>query len=281
MNPPFLIIDGHNTASVSATDRGLQYGDGVFRTLAIRQGRACFWQQQLARLAEDAARLHFTCPAPDVWLADVAQLSQLTTLSHGSLRLTLTRGSGPRGYAPPQSAQPLRIVQFIPSAPAPMSDEGMALALCELRLATQPRLAGIKHLNRLENVLAKAELHGRAVDDGILLDADDHVIETTSANLILQHGNQLITPRLHRCGVAGVMRDVIAAIAPSLGLSYQEADVPLARLFTADALWACNSLMGLRPVSTLAGHVWPVSSFTLPIQAAIAEKAGLESIDLP
>ncbi len=257
METTHTLVNGCPTDFVSAGDRGLLYGDGVFRTLRVSAGRALWWFDQYAKLASDAARLAIPCPSRADWEADIAACLNRAGEQNGVLRLTLTRGEGPRGYAPPHTPLSTRLVQF---SPLPADVDLAALGqihLCRLRLASQPALAGVKHLNRLEQVLARAEWTDPQIGEGLLCDAEDRLISGLSSNLFLMRGRTLYTPRLERCGVAGVARERLMARAPTLDHPVTVADLSLDDLLGAEAVFLCNSVRGLRWVVGLDGREWP------------------------
>lgn len=251
-----ILVDGQAGDCIPVRDRGLAYGDGIFRTLRAREGRPLLWRWQWRCLRHDCAALGLACPDEAVWLADIAACC--AGLTDATVKLMLTRGEGRRGYAPPPDARPTRIVQasaFMPY-PAHWYTPGVSARVCDLRLGHQPRLAGIKHLNRLENVLARGEWNDPEVQDGLLLDGDGLVIETTMCNVFLLEGGRLVTPRLDRCGVAGALRAWLLEAAPQFGFAPQEDAVPLERLLAADAVWLGNSLLGLAPLAQLDERRW-------------------------
>ena len=258
MTPDFETLSAVNGvlgAALPAHDRGALYGDGVFRTLVVRERRPVCWGRHYARLAEDCSRLALPCPPAADLLADLAALSR--DRPDGVVRITVTRGTGGRGYKIPSSLTPNRVVSL---SPPPLATEvggqGVTLRLCRLRLAHQPRLAGVKHLNRLENVLARAEWDDPAVSEGLLLDTEDRVIEGVMSNVFLRRGTTLVTPELSRCGVAGVTRDRVLEAAPALGLQAEVRAVTLAELRDADEVLLTNSVIG----------VWQVTRFQDPGQ---------------
>ncbi len=252
--PPRITVNGRAGARVSALDRGLAYGDGVFRTLAIAGRRPLWWQEHLARLADDCARLGLACPDPAVWEGDLAILGDLP--ASGVLRLTVTRGPGPRGYGP-RATPATRVMACWATEPPRYPADGLHLRVCALRLASQPALAGIKHLNRLENVLARAEWDQPDIHEGILLDGDGRVVSGVMSNLFIWRQGRLLTPRLDRCGVAGLTRDRLLARAVREGIGAAEADFGLTELRDADEVLLCNSLMGLRRAACLETRRWP------------------------
>ncbi|WP_432719522.1 aminodeoxychorismate lyase [Jeongeupia wiesaeckerbachi] len=260
------LVDGVPAESLPLADRSIQFGDGVFRTLYIRDGGIPFWQRHMAKLAHDAAALGIVAPSPEAWLADL----RVHATASATIKLVLTRGESPRGYAVPADCTPHRITQI--ASPAPTIDRraGITVRVCETRASWQPRLAGIKHLNRLENVLARSEWSDSVVFDGLLLDRDGDVVEGTMSNVLLLERGALLTPRLDGGGVAGVMRDVAFEAATAVGWQAGEARISLQRLRRAERVWLCNSLIGLVPVARLGDHSWPVDQS--PVDSLFAER---------
>lgn len=250
------LVNGEPAQSIPADDRGLNYGDGVFRTLAIRTGRAAMWRKHYAKLVSDCEALGITAPAETELLADVRYIS--SRMPDCALRITVTRGSGGRGYAMPATVSPRRIVSAspLPDYPARFAIGGVNVRYCEQRLAAQPALAGIKHLNRLENVLARAEWHDPDIAEGLLCDGDDNVIEGTRCNLFLVEGDDLVTPDLSRCGVAGVTRDAVIMLASQQGMPCRIESVNRSRLAAASEVMLVNSIVGIWPVARLGQHEW-------------------------
>jgi 4-amino-4-deoxychorismate lyase len=251
------LVNGIEGAPLDTFDRGLQYGDGVFRTLRMECGQPCWWDEQLAKLAGDASGLALACPEASVWQADLAKLAG--RLSGGVLKLLLTRGSGARGYRYHETAVPTRILIY--DANSPLSDAwpsaGLNVRICDLRLGAQPRLAGIKHLNRLENVLARAEWNDPDIHEGLLCDEAGHVVSGVMSNVLLWQAGRLRTPRLDRCGVAGVTRARLLHRAIAAGLPVEEGELGLEDVLSADEVMLCNSLIGLRRIARLGQRNWP------------------------
>jgi len=261
-------IDGQPGESLPPVDRGLAYGDGLFETLAVRRGRPLLLERHLARLAEGCARL--AIPG-DLALIRTELLAFSAALGEGVAKLLLTRGDGLRGYAPSPSAQPRRILLGSPppAYPPANAEQGVQLFPCRTRLAEQPRLAGLKHLNRLEQVLARAEWQDAEHAEGLMRDLAGRVIEGVFSNLFLVKDGLLLTADLRRCGVAGVMRAEILALAKRTGISVQVRDIAHAELLAADEVFLCNSLYGIWPVRRFEGHDWPVGTLTRKLQALV------------
>ena len=236
------LINGRNDILISPLDRGFAYGDGVFRTLAVRYGLADHWDRHYRKLVEDCNVLGIVCPAAELLLADIGHL--FTRDEQAVAKIMITRGEGARGYVLPALAQPTRVVvkTALPEYPAVNFSKGVSLHLCRLRLAQQPDLAGIKHLNRLENVLARSEWADTAIADGLLLDQAGNVIECTMSNIFARHGQTLSTPDLSMCGVAGITRQHILELAPTLGYQASVRHLSLPELMQADEIIICNSL---------------------------------------
>ena len=205
--------------------------------------------------AEDCARLGLPAPDSASLEHDLAELAPLPC--DGALRLTVTRGEGPRGYKLPPSGRATRILACWPTAPSGLAvEEGLNVRLCDLRLGHQPALAGIKHLNRLENVLARAEWQDPEIHEGLLLDQDGRVVSGVMSNVFIWSQDRLMTPRLHRCGVAGVTRSRLVRLARTENLAVEEVDLELEEVMQAQELMFCNSLWGLRRAVRLGARSW-------------------------
>ncbi len=262
-------INGVAGETLSVRDRGLAYGDGVFRTFPVVAGRPVLWQRQYAKLAHDCDALQIDCPLREVLERDIALLDPAGCI----VKIVVTRGNGPRGYAPPPGAVPTRVIITgpLPEFPARFPDVGIRVQACRIRLASQPRLAGIKHLNRLENVLARMEWNDPAIAEGLLCDAADNIIGGTMSNLFIVEAGQLVTPELTGCGVAGVMRGLVIDLAKAHGIGMEIGAVSLARLRAAEAVFVVNSVVGLWPVIALERQAWQKGALTAQIQHWIAD----------
>ncbi len=260
------LINGLPADVISAHDRGLLYGDGVFRTLKRAGGVSLCWARHYRKLAGDCAALRLDCPAASELESDLARLPP-----DGVAKIIITRGPGVRGYAVTAAQPPTRIVTSgaLPDYPPHHQAEGVRVHLCRLRLASQPALAGIKHLNRLENVLARMEWSDPGIAEGMLLDEAGNVIEGTMSNVFAWHEGALHTPDLARCGVAGVQRERILAFARELGLAVHIGVLPLARLMAAEEVMLCNSVIGIWQVREFNGRVWPGGSLTAQLRQLV------------
>ena len=265
------LINGESDFVLPPTDRGLAYGDGVFRTIKVRQGIADTWALHYQKLAQDCAALGIKCPVQELLLDDIARL--FAPDEEAVAKVLVTRGLGPRGYAIPHDSTPTRIVirEPFPAYPNTNAAEGVNLHLCSLRLSRQPRLAGIKHLNRLENVLARSEWSDSSIADGLLLDEEGMVIECTMSNVFARFGRTLVTPSLEKCGVAGITRQRILDNAKNMGYNAQIREMPLDELMQADEAVICNSLYGAWQVRALNAHSWPAQQLAYRIRTLLQE----------
>jgi 4-amino-4-deoxychorismate lyase len=228
-------------------DRGVAYGDGLFETMRVHRGDVHWWDPHWARLVRGAVRLRLQLPdEARVHL----QAKQVPCERDGVLKLLVTRGSGGRGYALPRAAVPTWMLSFHPLPSAPPR-AGLTLRWCDTRLAEQPALAGIKHCNRLEQVLARSEWDDPAIHEGLLRSTGGDVVCATAANLFVLRDGRWLTPAVDHCGVAGVCRgwamERLMAVETRLGLEDVE---------TADAIFVCNAVRGILPVARLGERSW-------------------------
>jgi len=263
-----MLINGEPRETLSASDRGLRYGDGLFETLAVSAGRPCLWRRHLERLTRGCVRLAIPCPDPDLLRREAARV--LKDRQTGVLRILVTRGPGEGGYGPPEQPAVTRILEAgdQPRRGPAWTGEGLAVRLCRTPLGNNPALAGIKHLNRLEQVLARAEWTDQDYAEGLMLDVQGRVVAGTSSNLVVRRGDRLLTPRLHRCGVAGVVRGLLLELAREAGTPVEEVDLEPADLGSADALYLSNSLIGMRPVVRLEHRHYDPAAWPHPLVAA-------------
>jgi 4-amino-4-deoxychorismate lyase len=239
-------------------NRGLAYGDGLFETMRAHRGVLPWWDAHWARLQRGGARLGITLPDEALvraqageMFADGADGADGVAGGNGVLKLLVVRGGTARGYAPAADALPSWQLSRHP-IPAPPPVAGLRLHWCDTRLAVQPALVGIKHCNRLEQVLARAEAGAAGCDEGLLRDADGHVVSASSANLFVLRGARWSTPMIDRCGVAGTCRERLLA-----GLGADETRLSVADVEGADAIVLCNAVRGILPVASLGSRRWP------------------------
>lgn len=249
-------VNGKLVAGVAPTNRGFAYGDGVFRTMRLLNGELQDWPLHYQTLVADCSKIQMVCPSAELLMQDFKHLmatGEGDELAYGVIKIIITRGDGARGYAPPAICEPSRVIihSQLPVYPAEIYHTGVALYTCQTRLATQPLLAGIKHLNRLENVLARAELKDPRFFDGLVRDYDNRVIEAVSGNLFVMKDGEVMTPSLEGCGVAGVMRQKILDLYKTRGQTVQVKHLVIEDVMTADAVVISNSVYGVLQVAQI------------------------------
>jgi len=262
------LVNGRPARAVAADDRGLAYGDGLFETIAVRDGCLRFREYHLERIGAGCTRLGFRFPG-----AAEAEIERLAGGSvYGIVKLIVTRGRGPRGYTPPAAPAPTRIVGLLPAVPPPRRNaaEGVRVRYCGTALAESPALAGLKALGRLEQVLARAEWSDPEIAEGLMCTAGGAVTCGTISNLFIVSSGVLETPALDRAGVRGVMRRIILEQAVRLGIASRRRRIDRARLAAADEVFVCNSQFGIWPVREVEGRVWRVGPVTRRLMHALA-----------
>lgn len=260
-------------SGVDPSDRGLAYGDGLFETMAAHDGAIRLLDYHLERLAEGCDRLRIRAPARVELRRRI--LAQTPAAGRAVVKLIVTRGPGARGYRPAPGARATVVVAAFPWPRERCTDplRGIDLVTCGLRLGENPQLAGMKHLCRLEQVLAQLELSDRGAHEGLLLSTSGLVIGGTHHNVFGVFGSCVRTPRIDRCGVRGVMRRVVLEACAALDLAREEADIDLQSLQKADELFVTNAVHGARPVRSLDGAAFTIGPVTRRILARLASDA--------
>ena len=246
------LVNGVAAGSITVEDRGFAYGDGLFETIAWRDGHPRFLDLHWARLIAGSRLLGLPDPPTDRLEDEIAALAGGTPA--GTVKVIWTRGVGPRGYSPPPLPVPTRVVTFAAIAPTRADPSPFSLQTLSARAATHAALAGTKSLNRLDNVLARAELARTTADEGIMLDAQGRLSGGTTSNLFLILEGALVTPDLAAAGIRGVMRTVVLEEARRLGGAVREASLGIDALARAETAFVTNALIGLRAADTLDGR---------------------------
>ncbi len=251
-------------------DRGLHFGDGLFETIACRHGRPRFLPDHLERLARGCERLQIEFHSLGALREEIARLAAGT--DRALLKVLVTRGPATaRGYAPQGDESPSRIVLRYgwPHDDPRHAAQGVAVRMADLTLGENPRLAGLKHLNRLELVLARSELRGSPFIEALLLSSSGRLISGTMTNVFVVLGTEIKTPRLDRCGVAGVMRRVVMRAAAEESLEVEEAVLTRADLDAAQELFLTNARIGIWPVRAVQSRVLAPGPVTRRLQQRI------------
>ncbi|MBB6092100.1 4-amino-4-deoxychorismate lyase [Povalibacter uvarum] len=238
--------------AVAVDDRGLNYGDGLFETALLRDGMVRFADAHLQRLEQGCNRLGIRFSRSDVE-RDIARIA--SEAREGVLKVVVTRGVGGRGYRGDPSAPTRRIVTLHP-LPSSYPVEGLTVRWCELRLSRNPLLAGMKHLNRLEQVLAQNEWQDPDVAEGLMLDTEGELVCGTSSNVFIVRNGALLTPDLKFSGVRGVMRAQVLRAAQQLGWTSSEEPLWPHDLDDVSEVFVTNAVRGIRSVAALEDHRW-------------------------
>ena len=263
-------IDTQAATGLDPAVRALHYGDGLFETLCVRDAACEHLDRHLQRLLAGCKALRLEFSDRSGLAAELQQ--RASELGNGVIKIILSRGPGGRGYRFSEGQGVTRIVsaQEMPDYPRAWPTQGVRARICDLRLGPQPRLAGLKHLNRLEQVMARAEW-GDDFEEGLMLDHHGRLIEGTMSNLFVIRDGELCTPRLDACGVAGVMRSVLLDLAAALGLSGRRESLLPADLLSAEEVFLCNSLIGIWPVISVSGqNNFSVGPVTRRLQQALS-----------
>ena len=269
----FIIwINGIVSEKIAVQDRGLHYGDGVWETIAIQQGQAEFLHEHLQRLFFGCQQLGIELPKSIQLREEIKIALQAIEQTQGILKIIITRGQGGRGYNPIGASQPCRILSTHPwpDDQKKFYKHGINLTLCKTRLAYSPKLAGFKHLNRLEQVLARAEWQAQ-FQEGLMMDYQDHIVEGVMTNVFIIKNETIITPPLEYCGIAGIMRAELMRLAEEDGISVKVSQLNIDDIYQADGLFLSNSILGLWPVKQFLDKSYPIPIITRQLQDRLIE----------
>jgi 4-amino-4-deoxychorismate lyase len=257
------MINGVAADYLNINDRAIHYGDGIFETILCSNNELYFWQQHYLRLKTSAEKLKLKCPGEEVLLDDITRLLDGDQFSRGkvfSVKIILTRGAGERGYRYARdrfnvacAGTRLVLLSEIAAEYSSLITGKLIsgdLCLCEQQASINEGLAGLKHLNRLENVLARNEWQDEYID-GLMSNAHKYVIEGSMSNIFAVKNKQLFTPDLAQSGVSGIMRDVIMKRAEKNSIQYSVVNITVDELLEMDALFISNSLIGMKTVDKL------------------------------
>jgi 4-amino-4-deoxychorismate lyase len=264
--PRVSYIDGRS-GRVDPMDRGLAYGDGLFETMVAENGMIRWLDYHFDRLLLGCGRLEIAPPDLDSLRRELD--SHVPSTGRATVKLILTRGSGRRGYAPQADPGTTIIIMTSDASSAEPMHTPVAANVLELRLGTNEKLAGIKHLCRLEQVLAQLELQRCGFEEGVMLDTNGLVVGCTSANLFAVFGSELRTPKLLSAGVNGVMRRVVLETCARIGLMAEETEMDQRALLSADELFLTNAVVGLRSIRSIDGNELASMSLAQKLNKAI------------
>jgi len=262
-----VLVNGTEKSEIAAADRGLNYGDGLFETIAVFFGIPELLLEHIRRLQQGCRRLNIPFNGWNKLESEIEQLAAAVTgVERAVIKLIITRGSGGRGYQAPDMAEPMRMVILSPWPERP--ETPAKLCFCETPLGCNPALAGIKHLNRLEQVLARAEWNDE-FDEGLMSNLSGDVIEGTMSNIFIVRDNLLITPDLTQCGVEGIMREQVIRLSKTEGIAINITRLTKDQILQADELFITNSLMGIRPVALFESRLFPTGPVTAQLMSLL------------
>ena len=267
-------VDGVAADAVPADDRGLNYADGAFETLHCNAGKLACPSLHEERLASALERLGFDHPQILARQCFDEMKQLLAEGAHsGVVRCTVTRGSGPRGYAPGGLAVPRRIIA-VENFPD-LDDRPMRCGVAQVRWADQPQLAGLKLLARTEQVLAAGEARQQGWDDAVMQDQRGHAVSSSRANLFILRNGQFLTPNLEACGIAGTRRQLLLdCVLPRLGYGSSTQHLTLDNVMNADAVILTNTLIGVASVGSIADRMFDrdaAEQLLTPLRAELLE----------
>lgn len=262
-------VNGELNGHIEPLDRGLAYGDGLFATLRIVQGQIAFLSAHLDRLTQGAKRLGFSWSPSQALVTHVKHLAKSEVT--GCLKLLLSRGAGGRGYAAPETGEITEVISLhaIATHYASWQKSGISLTRSPIKLAQQPRLAGIKHLNRLEQVLIKSEPLPAGYQDWLVLDCQDNIVESSMANLFFVTGKHIVTPSIAGSGVAGVMREQIIYALIETGYDVEAAPIAYSHLCRYQHVFMTNSLVGILDINRVDDVHFTHADFTHQIRQTL------------
>jgi 4-amino-4-deoxychorismate lyase len=271
INPAMILVNGVETDRISVNDRGFQYGDGLFETIEVIEGQPIFLERHLLRLSAGCSKLRI--PNPDIKQLTDETYSVCKHSKLAVLKLIITRGAGGRGYRQPEAIHPTRTISLhtFPEYPDSHAELGINARFCDTRLGLNPALAGIKHLNRLEQIMARAEWDDPDIQEGIMLDINGHVIEGTMTNLFYVKDSVIYTAPLHLAGVAGVMHGIIKNLIAEHNRTLIEHDYGKEALLAADEVFVCNSIIGIWPIKQIGNVSFAVVNAASQLQTWLAQ----------
>ena len=261
---PLVIINGEVKSNVSIFNRNMQYGDGLFETCVAKDNKVLFWDNHFARLNNGCDRLNIKKIANSVWLEDIKKALSLSSEKNCIVKLILSRGNSLRGYSYSKDIEPVRVV-IVSQMNEYKTKETYSLEFAISGFHSNPNLAGIKHCNRLEQILARTNM---LADEAIMLDENQSVVSVTQGNIYLIFGNKLITPKLERCGVIGSRRSIILELSRLTNLEVREDDISIKQLEKANEVFVSNSLIGIQPVTSIGDYCLTNNPITEKISAA-------------
>ena len=265
---PVVLINGVEQDKISVFNRNMQYGDGLFETCVARDNQILFWPRHYSRLEIGCVKLNINKIDEGVWLSDIKKAFELSSKKNCIVKLILSRGDSLRGYGYKDDIEPVRVV-IVSEMYQPLFNKEFSLEYAISGYHSNPQLAGIKHCNRLEQILARSNLSS---NEAIMLDEKENIISVTQGNIYFIFGNKLLTPKLDRCGVVGSRRSLILELAMSLKMEALESNISINQAQKADEVFISNSVIGIQPVHSIESYKLGKNPLTEKIQKAFLSK---------
>ncbi len=261
---PVVIINGEAKSNISIFNRNMQYGDGLFETCVAKDNKVLFWKNHFARLNNGCERLNIKKIANSVWLEDIKKALSFASEKTCIIKLILSRGNSLRGYSYSRDIEPVRVV-IASQMNEYKAKENFSLEFASSGFHSNPDLAGIKHCNRLEQIMARTNM---LADEAIMLDENQSIISVTQGNIYFIFGNKLVTPKLDRCGVIGSRRSIILELSRLINLEVDEDTISSEQAIKANEVFVSNSLIGIQPVTSIDSYCLNKNPLTEKIRDA-------------
>ena len=257
-------VNGKLTNKINIKDRSVQYGDGVFETIAVKAQLLEFWKEHYQRLNRGCKVLRIKCPSELFLKREINNFIKKIKKKKFILKIIISRGEGGRGYQPPEKSKPTRIIGVYswPNYPKINYKKGVKLGVCKMRISSQPYLSKIKHLNRLEQIIARSEWKKKNISESIMLDFNDNIIEGTMSNIFGVKKNVYYTPSTTLSGIEGIMRNKILQFLKKTKKKYKIKKINLKELLNFDEVFICNSVFGIWAVRQIEKKKFPFGEKT-------------------
>ncbi len=272
------IVNGELSTQISIQDRGFNYGDGLFETMLLINHQPVFWDEHYQRLVKGCEVLGIRCPPEESLKGDIAKLWHLSPdVNVAVIKIIVTRGDSKRGYQYPDNIVS-NVVIFLSTYPAyPVSywNEGVKVKICETLLSSHKKLAGLKHLNRLEQVIARNEWQDD-YQEGLMADISGNIVEGVMSNIFIVKDNLVRTPLIINAGVNGIMRNIILKICEANGIMALEDDISLKQVLAADEIFLTNSIIGVWPVKQINNRLYTARLATKNIMKLLTKQYSVD-----
>ena len=272
------IVNGEITSSISIQDRGFHYGDGLFETIAFVNQQPVLWEQHYQRLSSGCQILGIQCPTESELRNDITKLNEATVDNPDSvLKIIVTRGDSDRGYKVAQESKSnvVLLLSTYPKYPPQYWHEGINVRLCKTTLSTHTQLAGLKHLNRLEQVLARQEWCDE-FQEGLISDDKGYLVEGVMSNLFIVKNKSIITPCIDKAGVDGIMRNVVLNLCESNGIIAKQDKLSSEQVLDADEVFLTNSIIGIWPVNRIDTQSYSIGETTKLIMQLLKKEYSID-----